>query len=128
MGNTKVSEIFRDVVTSGGGTPVQTCACGITYYADGDRACYDPGEKEALEKEAKEKPGKIMSSPNDGVSFAYFGGLTFVFECENCSVMEKYEKLIWRERRRIIEYIKRRVAEEKKAANEDAALLEEFGG
>ena len=120
----RVSEIFRDVVTSGGGTPVQACACGVTYYADGDRACYDPGEKEALEKEAKEKPGKIMPSPNDCVSFACFGGQTFVYECENCPVMEKYERFIWDERRRIIEYIKRRTAQEAAVAKETKDLLE----
>jgi hypothetical protein len=120
----KVSELFRDVVTQGGGTPVQTCSCGKTYFADGDKACYDPGEKEDLERQASEKPEKYISSSNDCIAFACFGGQTFVWECEDCPVMSKYETFIWTERRRIIEYIKRRTEQELSDAKENAELLE----
>jgi hypothetical protein len=123
----KVSELFRDVVTQGGGTPVQTCACGKTYFADGDKACYDPGEKEKYEGLAMINP-LYIPSPNDCVAFASFGGHTFVYECEDCPVMAKYEKFIWSERRRIIEYIKRRTTAELTDAKESAELLEGVKG
>lgn len=118
----KVSELFRDVVTTGGGTPVQTCACGTTHYATGDHASYDEGELEKLEEEAKTNP-KMIPSSNDCVGFASFGGLTFVYECEDCPVMEIYERFIWAERRRIIEYLKRRSVAELEDAKDNEELV-----
>jgi len=125
MGEPTVSETFRDVITSAAGSLYQTCSCGKCYFAGGIRALeWEEGELEEFQERAKKEPEKFIESPDDSIGWAMFGGWVFVWDCENCPIMESIEVLIWNEKRRIVEYIKRRVAEEKKAADGDVAMME----
>lgn len=120
------SQIFRDVVARGTGSPVVTCGCGITYFADPDGAFYDEGEFEGLEKKALDDPGKYRQMDWDSISWGSLGGIDFVWECEECELAAKYEKFIWYNRRRIIEYIKAKVLEIQNSGEEEGKIIEDL--
>lgn len=121
----RVSETFRDVMTSAAGSLYQTCCCGKCYFAGGSHAIgWEEGELEEFQERARKEPDKFIESPDDSIAWAAFHGWTFVWDCENCPTMARVEDLIWSERRRVAEFIKRRVAEEKEKADKDSKITE----
>ncbi len=109
------------------------CHCGRTHFHDDPNAGdWEPGELQKLCKYALEKDSKYIAH-RDGVSAADIDGLVIVWGCE-CGWLERFEKLIWQERERIMKYFSLRYRTETAVLNrvgdhirdvEDAARLAE---
>jgi hypothetical protein len=90
----------------GVGSPSITCNCGRRHHAP-TSPYIEEAEKAEMLADAKENPGKVLLSDDDGVSAKHVGGLTIVPDCP-CGVMGKLEAIIWSERAAIITYFKNR--------------------
>lgn len=111
---------LQDVVCDGG-TPVADCVCGRTHFGDGD--CMEEGEHERLLKKAQENPAKYISHPGaQSMSIGQFAGQNIVWGCQ-CDALKKYERFIWENRSKIIEYIKARAEYEKAVAAQTLSEL-----
>jgi hypothetical protein len=121
----RASEAFEDAFRAGIGTTSAKCeVCGVHVFASGDNSMgWEPGELEALQKNAKEQPDKYQElEMSDGVSLGDINGLQFVID-HGCEKLGRYERFIWGDRKRIVEYIKKRTAEKKADQERDDELL-----
>lgn len=106
---------------TGGGSPVQECACGRVHFSDSMH--YDEGEKEELFAKQEKNPKKyIYDGASDGVSYVDMDGSTFVDGCE-CNGVQRYERFIWANRARIIEYLDARLGDIRKHVDEHLTAL-----
>lgn len=111
---------LQDIVCDEG-TPVSTCSCGRTHFGDGD--CMEEGEHEGLLAKARERPEKYISHPDaQSMSIGEFAGMHIVWDCQ-CDALARYERFIWENRSKIIEYIKARAEYEKSVATQTLSDL-----
>ena len=80
------------------------CVCGRTHFVDDPTAGdWEPDELQSLRQAAKKKDGKTIAH-HDGVSAADINGNPIVWGCP-CEWMERFERMIWNERERVLEYL-----------------------
>jgi len=121
----KASESFEDAFRAGIGTTDAKCeVCGVHVFGSGDNSLgWEPGELEALQKKALEQPDKYQElAMSDGVSLGEINGLQFVID-HGCEKLHRYEQFIWGDRKKIVEYIKKRTAARKEKQQRDDELL-----
>ena len=100
----KVSEIFMDAFSDGGGSIVLTCVCGRTHFDIYNTHDYDEGEFAELQKKQTKEPDKYISS-DGSVSYYNVDGLNIVYGCP-CATAVKYEKFIRDYRWQIVKFLK----------------------
>jgi hypothetical protein len=118
--NKKLTEMFSDVFFDAG-TLFAQCGCGIVYFS-GDSGDLDEVEREELLIKAKESPSEYINVGNESVSLADVAGCILVYQCD-CGRAKWFEDFIWGERRRIIDYLKRRSQENLKKSIVDFDLI-----
>ncbi len=117
------SKLFEDIFTDCGSV-VKTCEfCGVTHFSADDLGGYDGDELSLLEEMGKEEPGKYKSR-DCSIGSGFIGGKQFVWQC-GCNGTQKYEDFIWENRKRISEYIKRRLENKINEIEEILKNLEE---
>ena len=119
------TEEFWDSLPGRGGTIVCECGgCGRTHFADTERADFDEGELESLQKKAQENPGRVIGYCDvDMVSTADLDGITIVWECP-CNRAGRYERFLWENRGWILEYLKKRISREVSETAANTAQLQ----
>lgn len=118
----KTSEMFYDAQTRGYGGVYVECRCGIQHYAMESRYLYQYEEDEFnIPPETDEGDFKVKHHYDcDSVGYFDFVGQTFVYGCESCSEnLRRYEDFIWAERDTIRNYLKIRIDQEKKWADQE---------
>lgn len=110
----EASEMFTDSVDTRGGGPQVHCQCNIDHYAVESRYFYP---EDSIPKE-----GANVKHHHgcDGIGHGIFNNRVFVDECEGCSKqLRRYEDFIWNERDTIRNYLKTRIEQEKKWADQE---------
>lgn len=121
------SELFERVLMSSGHLTVDCELCHRTHFATASPGNYDEGELEGLRAKAKQHPDQyIEDAQNDGISAGTLSGIIVVLGCQ-CNILRKYEDIFWENRGLIMDYIKRRVLEQRKSVERDEKLIAEAG-
>lgn len=108
---------------SGTGHLVAHCHCGRVHFSlFHDEGAYDEGEYEGLVEKMKAEPNKYIGHNETSISAIYLNGVMCIEGCP-CGYARKVEDLIWKERLNIIEYLKRRMNEELKQKEKEAAAI-----
>lgn len=117
----KSSEMFWDAQECAYGSCYVECRCGIQHYAVDSRYRYSWEEDIEIPEETNEGDFKVKHHHDcDSVGQYEFIGQTFVYGCDSCSTyLRKYEDFIWRERDTIRNYLKIRIDQEKKWADQE---------
>ena len=112
----KASEMFFDAQSCAYGGVWTECRCGISHYAADSRYLYEY-DSEAIPDESdtvKHHHGC------DSVGHFEFIGQNFVYDCDGCSeYLRRYEDFIWAERDTIRNYLRIRIDQEKKWADQE---------
>lgn len=117
--NEQASELFMDLVCSGGTPSIDCQLCGRTHFATGPLSTEDPVQIEEMRASAAKYPDKWLESGDDSLAFGYLDGRQVVWNCP-CHKMRRYEDFIWDHRELIAKYLKARLA---KQVEEDSKLL-----
>ncbi len=117
----ETSEMFFDAQAHGFGGPYVECRCGIQHYAVDSRYIYQYEEDGAIPPETNTGTFLVKHHHNcDSIGHYDFVGQSFVYGCEGCSkTLRKYEDFIWAERDTIRNYLKIRIEQEKKWADQE---------
>lgn len=122
----KPSRMFLKSLRGGGASSVH-CNCGRTHYAPSnlynsdDKEDYDNMLKDCLEEQRKYPEGVVIDYENDFIEAKDIDGRTFVVDCP-CNGLRKYEEWIWNNRHIIRDYLKLRVEQEAKWAEQEVVL------
>jgi hypothetical protein len=127
--NKKPSDMFLNSLSSGGiGSPELTCGwcdrlhlcpTAESYTSDEDEG---EGWKEYCEKEFKENPeGVVLHWEWDSIMGHDLNGILFVDDCP-CNGLSRYETFIWAEKDTIRKYLKTRIEQEHRWAEEQLTL------
>jgi hypothetical protein len=116
------SEMFLNSLPGGTGSPDMECGfCGrmhycVNYYKNnGD----DDGFEAYARKQKEENPeGVVLHEDYDAVIGRMLNGMNFVLECE-CNGLRLYENFIWAERNTIRDYLRDRIEQEYRWAEEE---------
>ena len=112
---------------SGSGSSEIYCNCGRTHYAPSN--LYDSDDEDdymgmlnaALEDQKKDPKGVIINYEDDFIYAKDIDGKTFVVDCP-CNGLRKYEDWIWFNRNPIRNYLKVRIEQELKWAEQEMTL------
>lgn len=112
-----------------GGSCWLSCECGRTHFSSQDRVGFsdDQAELEKLLKNAESNPDKYVDHGDESVAMGYIDGHHLVLGCP-CGELAKYEDFIWNNRRRILEYLKTRIANQARESNDMNVLANSVGG
>lgn len=103
----------------GFGSPAIECACGRLVFSDSRD--YEPGELDSYKAAMEKRPERhVYLQGDDGVSGIELGGRTVVHGCK-CNLLGTFEKLVWAERRRVVQYLRRRTLTEIEKLKEKVA-------
>lgn len=116
-------EIFQDIVCNFG-TPVHSCACGLTHY-DSSGEFMDDGELEDLVSKANASPDKYRAHEG-GVSLGEWGGQSYVWNCE-CGWGDKGAETLTILRTTILQFYQALAEEQRKESNETMDKLKAIG-
>ena len=120
----KSSEMFWDAQDRGFGGVYVECQCGTQHYAVDSR--YRAWADTDIEPPAETNEGDFKVQHHhdcDSVGHFEFIGRQFVYGCDGCSKhLRKYEDFIWQERDTIRNYLKIRIDQEKKWADQENVL------
>lgn len=122
----KPSEWFIDALPGGGGSSVY-CNCGRQHYApenlldSDDENDYAHMLADALEEKQKDPDGVIIHTETEFVYAKDIDNKTFVVDCP-CNGLRKYEDWIWNHKDLIRDYLKDRVEQEYRWAEEQLTL------
>jgi hypothetical protein len=113
----KTSEMFYDAQDRGYGSAYVECRCGTQHYAVDWHQYYE----ENIPDETDEGEFKVRHHHDcDSVGYFEFIGQHFVYGCDGCSVyLRRYEDFIWQERDTIRNYLKIRIDQEKRWADQE---------
>lgn len=103
-----------------GGTPVATCACGVTHF-DANGEFMDEGELETLLVKQQANPEKY-SSHDGSISFGHVAGQQYVWNC-NCDRLDKCEMWLLENQRMILNFFRNRASKLKADAESAAESL-----
>ena len=111
------SEMFFDAQERCWGSCFVECHCGIQHYAVDWHRDYE----EDFPDETDEGDFPVKHHHNcDSIGYFEFVGQHFVYGCEGCSKhLRRYENFIWQERDTIRNYLKIRIDQEKKWADQE---------
>ena len=111
------SEMFFDAQERGWGSCFVECRCGVQHYAVDWHRDYE----ENIPDETDEGDFPVKHHHNcDSIGYFEFIGQHFVYGCEGCSkYLRRYEDFIWQERNTIRNYLKIRIDQEKKWADQE---------
>lgn len=127
LSENKASEMFIDSLQGGGGSSSIYCNCGRQHYAPSnlygsdDEDDYVSMLQDALEEQKKNPEGIVINYEDDFVSAHDIDGKTYVDRCP-CNGLYKYEEFIWKNRNAIRRYLKIRIEEEFRWAQEELTL------
>ena len=111
----QTSEMFWDAQDRAYGSVYVECRCGIDHYAVDTRNLYGDDPEFPEESDTVRHHGDCVS-----IGHFEFIGQTFVYGCEGCSkVLRRYEDFIWSERETIRNYLKIRIDQQKKWADQE---------
>jgi len=115
------SEMFYDAQERAYGGVYVECRCGIQHYAVDSRYRYDWEDNVEFPKETSEGNYQVKHHHDcDSVGHFEFIGQQFVYGCDGCSkYLRRYEDFIWQERDTIRNYLKIRIDQEKKWADQE---------
>jgi hypothetical protein len=122
----KPSKMFLNSLPGGGASTI-FCNCGRTHYAPSnladsdDESDYENMLNDALEEQKKDPDGVVIELEDSFIRAHDLGGKTFVDDCP-CNGLRKYEDWIWNNRSIIREYLKVRVEQEAKWAEQELIL------
>ena len=115
------SEMFFDAQERAWGGVYTECRCGTQHYAVDSR--YRAWGDTDIEPPAETNEGDYQVKHHhdcDSVGHFEFIGQNFVHGCEGCSkYLRRYEDFIWQERDTIRNYLKIRIDQEKKWADQE---------
>lgn len=113
----QTSEMFYDAQERGYGGAYVECRCGIQHYAVNFHQYYE----EDIPEETDEGDYKVKHHHDcDSVGYFEFVGQSFVYGCDGCSAyLRRYEDFIWQERDTIRNYLKIRIDQEKRWADQE---------
>ena len=116
-----VSEMFWDAQERAYGGVYVECQCGVQHYAVDSRYAHEYDEDALIPEESDEGDYKVKHHHDcDSVGHFEFIGQQFVYGCDGCSkYLRKYEDFIWAERDTIRNYLKIRIDQEKKWADQE---------
>lgn len=116
----KTSEMFWDAQERAYGGVYVECLCGIQHYAvdSRNRSWEDDID---IPAETDEGDYKVKHHYDcDSVGHFEFIGQQFVYGCDSCSTyLRRYEDFIWQERDTIRNYLKIRIDQEVKWADQE---------
>jgi len=120
----KTSEMFWDAQARAYGGTYTECHCGISHYAVDSRYIYQYEEDGKIPDQTDVGDFKVRHHyACDSVGHFEFIGQNFVYDCEGCSTyLRKYEDFIWNNRDSIRRYLKIRIDQEKKWADQEDLL------
>lgn len=108
----------------GGGTPVTQCGCGRTCFA-ADSPHYDEGELDHLQEQRSLKPRRYEEFAGaESVHFVEILGRAYVWGCP-CNYAETAQRLLWRYRDEILQYLGARAKREAAEAQQTIDLTEQ---
>lgn len=118
--------MFVDALSGGGASSIN-CNCGRTHYAPSN--LYDSDDEDdytnmlndALAEQKKNPEGVVINYEDDFIHAKDIDGKTFVVDCP-CNGLTRYETWIWSNRKSIRDYLKVRVEQEFKWAEEEMTL------
>ena len=115
------SEMFWDAQDRGYGGFYVECRCGIQHYAVDSEWRSSHEDEEPVPGETNEGDFKVKHHHNcDSVGHYTFIGQNFVYGCNGCSMyLRKYEDFIWAERDTIRNYLKIRIDQETRWADQE---------
>jgi hypothetical protein len=122
----KPSEMFIDALEGGGASSVY-CNCGRQHYApenllgSDDETDYPNMLADVTAEKEKNPDGVII---HEDTSFVYakdIDNTTYVVECP-CNGLTKYEEFIWKNKDSIRRYLKTRIEQEYRWAEEQLTL------
>jgi hypothetical protein len=118
--NGETSEMFWDAQSRGYGGVYVECQCGIQHYAVESRYIHEYDEA-LIPEESTEGTFPVKHHYScDSVGHFEFIGKQFVYGCDGCSKhLRRYEDFIWAERDTIRNYLKIRIDQEKKWADQE---------
>lgn len=115
------SEMFFDAQHCCYGNFYVECRCGVHHYAVDSRYRYSWEDDSEVPPEATTGDFKVQHHGDcDSIGYFEFIGQMFVHGCEGCSkYLRRYEDFIWAERDTIRSYLKIRIDQEKKWADQE---------
>ena len=115
------SDMFLDAQDRRYGSYYVECRCGTQHYAVDSRYRYSWEDDTDTPPESDEGNYKVKHHHDcDSIGSFEFIGQTFVDGCEDCSkYLRRYEDFIWAERDIIRSYLKIRIDQEKKWAEQE---------
>lgn len=114
------SEMFYDAQERAYGGVYTECRCGIQHYAADSRYLYEYDGSEIPDETSEGHHPVKHHHDCDSVGHFEFNGQNFVHGCDGCSkYLRKYEDFIWQERDTIRNYLKIRIDQEKKWADQE---------
>lgn len=116
-----ISEMFRDAQDRAYGSFQVECRCGISHYAVDSRYAYQYEEDDLIPSESDDSAFPVKHHHDcDSIGSFEFIGQIFVDDCEGCmKYLRKYEDFIWAERDIIRNYLKIRIDQEKRWADQE---------
>lgn len=119
----KPSKMFVKSLKGGGASSIY-CSCGRMHYAPSN--LYDSDDEDdytgmlnsALEDQKKDPDGVVINYEDDFIFAKDIDGRTFVVDCP-CNGLRKYEDFIWSNRDAIREYLKVRIEQEARWAEQE---------
>lgn len=114
------SEMFYDAQERAYGGVYTECRCGIQHYAADSRYLYEYDGKE-IPDETDEGTFPVKHHYDcDSIGHFEFIGQNFVYGCDGCSkYLRRYEDFIWAERDTIRNYLRIRIDQERKWADQE---------
>ena len=119
----KPSRMFVDALRGGGASSVY-CMCGRQHYApenlldSEDETDYPNMLADVMAEQEKDPDGVIIHRDTDFVYAKDIGDRTYVVDCP-CNGLRKYEEFIWENRDSIRTYLKARVEQEARWAEQE---------
>lgn len=122
----KPSKMFINSLTGGGASSIY-CNCGRMHYAP--KNLYDSNDEEdyenmlqsALAEQKKDPDGIVINYEDEFIYAKDIDGKTFVVDCP-CNGLRRYEDWIWNNRNAIRDYLKHRVEQEFKWAEQELSI------
>lgn len=129
MSDKKVpSEEFLEAFSDHCGTCTATCeCCGRVLFNSYDNGFDDDDELKILNDKSIMEPDKYVDV-DFGISLGSIDGKQFLYGCPcQQESLYRYEAFVWGHRREIIDYLKKRITENKKDADREYERLKPLG-
>jgi hypothetical protein len=119
--NNTASEMFYDAQDRAYGGVYTECQCGVQHYAVDSTYIHEYDEDALVPPETDDGTFPVKHHHDcDSVGHFEFIGRNFVYGCDGCSkYLRRYEDFIWQERDTIRNYLKIRIDQEKKWADQE---------